>query len=73
MATKMTLTREKAKHTEPSNYEVMREYKKERMKVMEVEKELKKHERTDAAHAHPMHMSHEQKSQKDAPLPSMRK
>jgi hypothetical protein len=38
--------------------------------VMELEKELHKHERTDAAHAHPMHRSHEQKS---APLPSMRK
>jgi hypothetical protein len=37
---------------------------------MALEKELKAHERTDAAHAHPMHRSHEQKS---APLPSMRK
>ena len=69
MATKMVLTREKAKHTEPTNYEIKREYKKEREKVMAVEKELKEHERTDAAHAHPMHRSHEQKS---APLPNMR-
>lgn len=73
MATKMTLTREKAKHTEPTNYEIKREYKKEREKVMAIEKELKEHERTDAAHAHPMHRSHEQKSQASAPLPSMRK
>jgi hypothetical protein len=69
MATKMTLTREKVKHTEPTNYEIQREYKKEREKVMAVEKELKKHEKTDAAHAHPMHQS----SQASAPLPSMRK
>ena len=71
MATKMTLTREKVKHTEPSNYEVMREHKKERMKVMALEKELDKHEKTDAAHAHPMHRSHE--AHPSAPLPSMRK
>jgi hypothetical protein len=38
---------------------------------MEIEKELKAHEQTDAAHAHPMHRSHE--TQPSAPLPSMRK
>jgi hypothetical protein len=37
---------------------------------MALEKELHEHERTDAAHAHPMHRSHEQKN---APIPSMRK
>ena len=36
-----------------------------------LEKELKAHEKTDMAHAHPP-LSHEQKSQKDAPLPNMR-
>jgi len=70
MATNFTLKREKAVHTIPAVYEMEREHKAERRKVMALEKELKKHERTDAAHAHPMHRSHEQKS---APIPSMRK
>jgi len=70
MATNFTLTREKAVHSIPKIYEMEREHKAEKRKVMALEKELKAHERTDAAHAHPMHRSHEQKS---APLPSMRK
>ena len=40
-------------------------------KIAGLEKELKEHEKTDMAHAHPMHRSHE--AQKDAPLPNMRK
>ena len=40
--------------------------------LLTMEKELKEHERTDMAHAHPMHRSHEA-NQKSAPLPSMRK
>lgn len=70
MATNFKVTAAKPKHREPSNYVIEREYKKERREVMALEKELKAHEKTDAAHAHPMHMSHER--QKDAPLPSMR-
>jgi hypothetical protein len=70
MATNFTLTREKAVHSIPKMYEMEREHKAEKRKVMALEKELKAHERTDMAHAHPMHRSHEQKS---APLPSMRK
>ena len=70
MATNFTLKREKAVHTIPNVYEIEREHKAEKRKVMALEKELKAHERTDAAHAHPMHRSHEQKS---APIPSMRK
>ena len=70
MATNFTLKREKAVHTIPKVYEMEREHKAEKRKIMSLEKELKAHERTDAAHAHPMHRSHEQKS---APLPSMRK
>ena len=70
MATNFTLTREKAVHSIPKMYEMEREHKAEKRKIMALEKELQAHERTDAAHAHPMHRSHEQKS---APLPSMRK
>ena len=70
MATNFTLTREKAVHSIPKIYEMEREHKAEKRKIMALEKELKAHERTDAAHAHPMHRSHEQKN---APLPSMRK
>jgi hypothetical protein len=72
MATKMVLTREKPKHSEAKEYVFEREWKKEARKVAALEKELKEHERTDMAHAHPMHRSHEA-SQKSAPLPNMRK
>jgi hypothetical protein len=72
MATKMTLTRAKARNEEPKEYVIEREYKKEARKVAALEKELKEHEKTDMAHAHPMHRSHEA-SQKEAPLPNMRK
>lgn len=66
MATNFTLKREKAVHTIPKVYEIEREHKAEKRKIMALEKELKAHERTDMAHAHP-------KSQKSAPIPSMRK
>jgi hypothetical protein len=72
MATKMVLTREKPKHSEAKEYVFEREWKKESRKVAALEKELKEHERTDMAHAHPMHRSHEA-SQKSAPIASMRK
>lgn len=74
MATKFVITEKKRANPTPTGmYEMEREYKAERRKVMGIEKELKEHEKTDAAHAHPMHRSHEGKSQKDAPLPNMRK
>ena len=66
MATNFTLKREKAVHTTPAVYEMEREHKSEQRKIMALAKELHKHEQTDMAHAHP-------KSQKSAPLPSMRK
>jgi hypothetical protein len=72
MATNFKITSEKPKHSEAKEYVMEREYKKESRKIAELEKELKKHEKTDMAHAHPMHRSHEA-SQKDAPLPNMRK
>jgi hypothetical protein len=72
MATNFTLTKGEPKAQEAKEYVVEREYKKENRKVAALEKELKKHEKTDMAHAHPMHRSHEA-SQKAAPLPNMRK
>lgn len=71
MATNFKITREKSKCSDDKNYVVEREWKKEARKVAELEKELKSHEKTDMAHAHPP-FSHEQKSQKEAPLPNMR-
>ena len=71
MATNFTITREKAKCSEPKEYVFEREYKKEARRVAALEKELKEHEKTDMEHAHPMHRSHEAK-QKEAPLPNMR-
>jgi hypothetical protein len=69
MATNFKVTRESAKCSDPKEYVVEREYKKEVRKVAALEKELKEHEKTDMAHAHPMHRSHEAQ----APLPNMRK
>lgn len=73
MATKMILTREKPKHSEAKEYVIERDYKKEARKIAALEKELKEHEKTDMAHAHPMTRSHEAQSQASAPLPAMRK
>ena len=72
MATNFILMRAKPSHSEAKEYVIEREYKKEARKVAALEKELKAHEKTDMAHAHPMHRSHEA-NQKSAPLPSMRK
>ena len=72
MATNFKITQAKQKATPGGHYVMEREYKKEARKVAEIEKELKEHEKTDAAHAHPMHRSHEAQSQKSAPLPNMR-
>jgi len=72
MATNFTYTKGESKQREKKEYVIEREYKKESRKVAELEKNLKKHEKTDMAHAHPMRRSHES-SQKEAPLPSMRK
>jgi hypothetical protein len=72
MATNFKYTKEKANVTDPKVYEVIREHKKEREKVMALEKELKAHEKTDMTHAHPMH-SPSATAQAQAPLPNMRK
>jgi hypothetical protein len=72
MATNFKITAAKQKPTSGGHYVMEREYKKEALKIAELEKELKEHERTDMVHAHPMHRSHEA-SQKEAPLPNMRK
>lgn len=73
MPTNFKITPAKQKPTSGGHYVMEREYKAEARKVAELEKELKKHEKTDMAHAHPMHRSHEAQSQKSAPLPNMRK
>ena len=72
MATNFKITKGEVKHHEPKHYVVEREFKKEARKVAALEKELKAHEKTDMAHAHPMHRSHEA-NQKAAPLPNMRR
>jgi len=72
MATNFTFTRGEPKREQEKEYVVEREYKRENRKIAALEKELKAHEKTDMAHAHPMRRSHEA-SQKSAPLPNMRK
>ena len=71
MGTKFTITQTKSKPTSGGHYVMEREYKKESRKVAELEKELKEHEKTDMAHAHPMHRSHE--AQPAAGIPALRK
>jgi hypothetical protein len=73
MGTKFTITQAKSKPTSGGHYVMEREYKKEARKVAELEKELKKHEKTDATHAHPMHRSHEAQGQPEAGIPALRK
>jgi hypothetical protein len=75
MATKFVITEKKRNATPTGHYVMEREFKKEARKVAELEKDLKDHEKTDMAHAHPMHRSHEAQggSQKEAGIPSMRK
>ena len=73
MGTKFTITQAKSKPTSGGHYVMEREYKKEARKVAELEKELKTHEKTDMAHAHPMHRSHEAQGQPEAGIPALRK
>ena len=55
MATKPTYKAEKpAVRSEAKHYIVEREWKKEKAKVMALEKELKEHEKTDLMKAHPL-------------------
>lgn len=60
--TKFTIKRETVARKEPKEYEVIREYKKEREHVMKLEKELHAHEKTDDSR---MRASH--------PIPSLRR
>jgi len=71
MPTNFKITRGESKKDDDSHYVVKKEWQKEREHVMRIEKELKKHEKTDMSHAHPSH-SHGIK-QPSAPLPNMRK
>lgn len=68
MATKMTIARAKARNDEPKEYLIEKEYVKEARKIAALEKELKAHEKMPMDRAHP-----QGGSQKDAPLPAMRK
>ena len=71
MATNFSIKQTNKSKTPTGHYVMEREFKKEARKVAELEKNLKEHEKTDMAHAHPMHRSHEA-NQKAAPLPNMR-
>jgi hypothetical protein len=73
MPTNFEFKQSKNKPQSGGDYVVEREYKKEARKVAELEKELQKHEKTDMAHAHPMHRSHEAQGQPEAGIPALRK
>jgi len=73
MPTNFKITESKRQPTNGGHYVMEREYKKESRKVAELEKELKEHEKTDMAHAHPMRRSHEAQGQLEAGIPALRK
>ena len=55
MATNFKIKAEKPSvRDEKQDYEIVREWKKEREHVMALEKELKKHEKTSLQNAHPL-------------------
>ena len=70
MATNFTYTKGESKKDNDSHYVVKKEWQKEREHVMKIEKELKKHEKTDMSHAHPRHSL---SSQPSAGIPALRK
>ena len=70
MATNFTYTKGKSKKDDDSHYVIKKEWQKEREHVMKIEKELKKHEKTDMSHAHPRHSP---SSQPSAGIPALRK
>ena len=73
MATNFTVTQHKSAKSQPSNYEMVREYRKEREHVMALEKELKTHEKTDITQAHPRHSPSPSMNQPKAGIPALRK
>jgi len=73
MPTNFKITESKRNATSTGHYEMEREHKKELRKIAELEKELKEHEKTDMAHAHPMRRSHEAQGQPEAGIPALRK
>ena len=70
MATNLTYTKGESKIDDDSHYVIKKEWQKEREHVMKIEKELKKHEKTDMSHAHPRHSP---SSQPSAGIPALRK
>ena len=73
MATNFKITRESPKGKEPSNFQIQKEWQKEREHVMKLEAELKAHEKTDMSHAHPRHSPSAGTSQPQAGIPALRK
>jgi len=73
MATNFKFTKGETKHEMDKHFVVKKEWQKEREHVMRIEKELKKHEKTDISHAHPSHSHYAGMKQPSAPLPNMRK
>ena len=73
MATNFTYTKGESKKDDDSHYVIKKEWQKEREHVMKIEKELKKHEKTDMSHAHPSHSHNAGMKQPEAGIPALRK
>ena len=73
MATNFKFTKGETKHEMDKHFVVKKEWQKEREHVMALEKELKKHEKTDMSHAHPRHSPSSKMSQPSAGIPALRK
>jgi predicted dithiol-disulfide oxidoreductase (DUF899 family) len=73
MATNFKYTKGESKQEMDKHFVVKKEWQKEREHVMALEKELKKHEKTDMSHAHPRHSPSSKMSQPSAGIPALRK
>jgi hypothetical protein len=73
MATNFKYTKGESKQEMDKHFVVKKEWQKEREHVMALEKELKKHEKTDISHAHPRHSPSSKMSQPSAGIPALRK
>ena len=73
MPTHFKFTKGHSKQEMDKHFVVKKEWQKEREHVMNIEKELKKHEKTDISQAHPSHSHNAGMSQPSAGIPALRK
>jgi hypothetical protein len=73
LATNFKYTKGETKQEMDKHFVIKKDWEKEREHVMKLEKELKKHEKTDISRAHPMHSHDGGMRQPSAGIPALRK